>query len=251
MKPSVTTLVAVFVALGTLPSTTGAQGNDQYHQKFSNLAGQVMLDNPRLVVQKFIIQPGQSEGTSNHPGDQLEVFIKGGVLTRASRSVFWKDGAVVWHGAERQPQEGRSNTGKTPIEVIWVTLKPVSASAPSAPGQKPKYFYVNYPQIPGEDILENDLVIVQRFLVAPGQFEGVHAHPPDQLYIHVKGGRWEVRSKNPPPPRPPNPNRPAGAGAGSPDGSIGWYHPIDISEEHQSGNVGDAPIDLIWITLKK
>jgi hypothetical protein len=26
---------------------------------------------------------------------------------------------------------------------------------------------------------------------------------------------------------------------------------IDISEGHESGNVGQQPIDLIWITLKE
>jgi hypothetical protein len=95
-------------------------------------------------------------------------------------------------------------------------------------------------------------LIVQRFVVSPGQWEGVHPYPPDQLYVHVKGGRWLVKSGAPPPARSQNPNRPPGSLPPiSPDGSIGWYHPIDISEGHQSGNVGDAPIDLIWITLKK
>jgi len=25
---------------------------------------------------------------------------------------------------------------------------------------------------------------------------------------------------------------------------------IDLSEEHESGNVGDTTIDLVWVTLK-
>ena len=50
-----------------------------------------------------------------------------------------------------------------------------------------------YPNIPGEVLLENDKVVVQRFIFPPGQWEGVHAHPPDQLYIHIKGGQWTVR----------------------------------------------------------
>lgn len=39
---------------------------------------------------------------------------------------------------------------------------------------------------------------MQRFTVNPGQWEGVHAHHPDMLYIHVKGGQWAARSKKEP-----------------------------------------------------
>jgi hypothetical protein len=75
-----------------------------------------------------------------------------------------------------------------------------------------------------------------------GQWEGVHAHHPDMLYIHVKGGRRAARSKG----QPPHPYPDA-----SPDGAVGWMPTIDISEQHESGNVGTAPIDLIWVTLKR
>jgi hypothetical protein len=113
---------------------------------------------------------------------------------------------------------------------------------------------VNYPNIPGEDVLENDLVIVQRFVVNPGEWEGVHEHPGNQLYVHIKDGKWEVKSNVPRPPRPAGPpaanaaDRPALRTSG---GSIGWYPAHPLSEEHQSGNVGPEPIDLIWITLKR
>ncbi len=50
-----------------------------------------------------------------------------------------------------------------------------------------------YPNIPGRVLLENDKVVVQRFMFPPGQWEGVHAHPPNQLFINIKGGEWTVR----------------------------------------------------------
>jgi hypothetical protein len=208
--------------------------------------GEVMLDNPRVFVQKFVIQPGQSTSRYSHPGDQLLVFIRGGVLTSqvTGRSTLWRDGRVLWQGASSSAdQEGRTNTGATPIEIICVTLKPVaSSSTAAAPGGHAKYHYLNYPNIPGEDLLENNLVIVQRFTVNPGQWEGVHAHHPDMLYIHIKGGRWAARSKNEPEHAYPEP---------SPDGEVGWMPTIDITEGHESANIGTQPIDLIWVTLKK
>jgi len=248
------------VAIVGKPDLGTAAAAAQYGPLYTNLQGEVVLDNPRVFVQKFVVLPGQSTGLRTHPGDELQVFVKGGVLTSAAgRSSLWRDGRVVWHGAGESADAASTNTGSTPIEMIWVTLKPVAtsttsdsgasagasgntvdATARSAPG--PKYHYLNYPNIPGEDLLENDLVIVQRFTVNPGQWEGVHAHHPDMLYIHIKGGQWAVRSKLEPEHAYPAP---------SPDGKVGWEPTIDISEGHESGNIGKGPIDLIWVTLKK
>jgi hypothetical protein len=224
--------------------------------QYANLKGEVLLDNARVYVEKFTLQPGQSTGRLSRSGDQLLVFVKGGVLTsQAGRSTLWRDGRVVWvSGADgaNDTDGGSTNTGKDPIVMIWVTLKPVTAtvaaggagSSPGAgsPGAVPKYRHLNYPNIPGEDLLENDSVIVQRFAVNPGQWEGVHAHHPDMLYIHIKGGQWAARSKHEPQHAYPEP---------SPDGEVGWMPTIGIEEGHESGNIGKEPIDLIWVTLKK
>ncbi len=234
-----TTLLSVLIGL-SLPCM--AATSTEHGPLYSNLKGEVVLDNPRVFVQKFIVPPGGSTGRRTHSGDQLQVFIKGGVLTSPSgRRVLWRDGRVVWHGSADGSDPGGTNTGATPIEMIWVTLKPVASSATPS-GAIPKYQHLNYPNIPGEDILENDLVIVQRFTVNPGQWEGVHAHHPDMLFIHVKGGQWAVRSKHEPEHAYPD---------AAPDGEVGWEPTIDISEGHESGNVGKEPIDLIWVTLKK
>jgi hypothetical protein len=159
------------------------------------------------------------------------------------RSTLWRDGRVMWQNAIDPPDEGSTNAGTTPIEMDWVTLKPVAShTAAATSGKNVKYHYLNYPNIPGEDLLENDLVIVQRFTVNPGQWEGVHAHHPDMLYIHVKGGQWAARSHTEPERAYPDP---------SPDGEVGWMPTIDISVGHESGNIGTNPIDLIWVTLKK
>ncbi len=96
-----------------------------------------------------------------------------------------------------------------------------------------------YPNIPGEVLLENDKVVVQKFVFPPGVWEGVHSHPPDQLYIHLKGGEWTVKygEKTYPPQY-------------SATGSVGWYGPVPLSAKHESVNSGHEPIELIWVTLK-
>jgi mannose-6-phosphate isomerase-like protein (cupin superfamily) len=209
---------------------------------FANLQGEVVLDNPRVIVEKFVLQPGQSTGEQSHRRDQLWVFVKGGVLTSSEgRATLWRDGRVSWRSASDRPEAGSTNTGATPIELVCVNLKPVPAAPKSSSG-RPKYRYLNYPNIPGEDLLENDWVIVQRFTVNPGQWEGVHAHHPDMLFIHIKGGQWAAKTYTEP--EHPYPNA-------SPDGEVGWMPTIDLSVGHQSGNIGKEPIDLIWVTLKK
>ena len=205
--------------------------------------GETMLDNPRVLVQKFVIQPGQSIDLGGGSHDQLLVFVKGGMLTtRAGRATLWRDGRVMWKDAGAPLELGGAvNSGAAAIDLRVVTLKPVPADGRSA-AATPKYRYLNYPNIPGEDLLENEAVIVQRFVVNPGQWEGVHAHHPDMLYIHIKGGQWAARSKHEPEHAYPEP---------SPDGEVGWMPAIDISEGHESRNIGTEPIDLVWVTLKK
>ena len=97
----------------------------------------------------------------------------------------------------------------------------------------------SYPNIPGRVLLENDKVVVQRFVFPPGQWEGVHAYPPNQLFIHLKGGEWTVRYGR------------HQQTVTSPTGSVGWFGPVSLAQDHESVNSGTEPIDLIWVTLKE
>lgn len=96
-----------------------------------------------------------------------------------------------------------------------------------------------YPNIPGKLLLENDKVVVQRFSFPPGQWEGVHAHHANQLYIHLTDARWKARFGE---------ETTTGTYRA---GSVGWYGPVALSEDHESMNIGDEPIELIWVTLKE
>jgi hypothetical protein len=156
-----------------------------------------------------------------------------------------KTGRVIWHDVPEATDRGWTNIAETSIEMVWVGLEPRVATASGfrvrAVEEIANCGYLDYPLIPGEDLLENDLAIVQSFLVKPGQWEGVHAHHPDMLYIHIKGGQWSARSYNEPEHAYDHP---------SVDGEVGWMPKIDISEGHESGNIGSEPIDLVWVSLK-
>jgi quercetin dioxygenase-like cupin family protein len=211
--------------------------NQEVAPVYSALQGQVLLENDKVRVEKYLLAPGQSTGRHTRVSDQLLVFTKGGMLrSAAGRATLWRDGRVLFEPAGETADDGSTNVGSSPIEMIWVRLK----QAPHT-GAPARDYHLNYPNIPGEDLLENDRLVVQRFLIQPGQWEGVHAHRPNMLYIHVKGGQWGERTYK----QPEHPSGPR-----SDDGSVGWMRIVDISEGHESRNEGSEPIDLIWVTLK-
>jgi mannose-6-phosphate isomerase-like protein (cupin superfamily) len=131
---------------------------------YSILTGRVVIADERVLVQAFSIQPGQSTGRHTHHDAELLVFVKGGLLKSEAdgRATLWRDGRVVWLDPATSADEGSSNVGDAPIELMEVILKPWSPAAGAA-SKKVDYGYLAYPNIPGEDVLENDRVIVQRF----------------------------------------------------------------------------------------
>ena len=125
------------------------------------------------------------------------------------------------------------------IQLLLLTLFCLTASADHHGDGPPNRCHMYYPNISGELLLENDKLVVQRFIVEAGQWEGIHRHPPNQLYIHVNGGEWTVRYGD------------QATTSDSPDGEIGWSDTAtEMSAMHESGNTGDEAIDLIWVTLK-
>ena len=232
---------AIFAVALLFAMNTASAANEEVPSVYAGLQGQVVLENDKVRVEKYELAPGQSTGRHTHFSDQLLVFIKGGVLrSAAGRSTLWRDGRVAWESADNASDGGSTNVGTTPIEMIWVRLKQAPATVTPA-SAAPRDYHLGYPNIPGEDLLENDRLVVQRFVVKPGQWEGVHAHRPNMLYIHVKGGQWGERTYK----QPEHSSGPLSA-----DGSVGWMRIVDIGEGHESRNEGSEPIDLIWVTLK-
>ena len=95
-----------------------------------------------------------------------------------------------------------------------------------------------YPNLPGEVVLDNERVIVQRFITEPGQWQGVHTHGGNQVFIHLKGGEWTIRTGG------------RERVSHAEDGSIGWWNAVDLSQQHDVANTGDAPIEHVLVTLK-
>jgi quercetin dioxygenase-like cupin family protein len=106
-----------------------------------------------------------------------------------------------------------------------------------------KPFLLNYPNLEnpyGTVVLSNEHVVVQRLIVAPGEWEGVHTHPGNQIYIHIHGGEWTGRLGD----------EIEYFEEISPTGEVGWMDPIPLDVQHDSGNTGDTPIEVMYVTLK-
>jgi len=135
------------------------------------------------------------------------------------------------------------------IGLALLLLATVTVSAQDSTGSdqvlaEDRPFLLNYPNIEDSDgrvVLTNDLVVLQRLYVAAGEWEGLHSHPGNQIYVHIQGGEWSGRLGG----------ESEYDGILSPDGEIGWMDPIPLSAGHESGNTGDNDIDLIYVTLKK
>jgi quercetin dioxygenase-like cupin family protein len=88
---------------------------------YAGLQGEVLLDNARVLVQKFVIQPGQSTGSHTHPADQLLVFIKGGVLRSQAtgRSTLWREGRVSGKAPRIPPTQAAPTPEPHRSSWIW------------------------------------------------------------------------------------------------------------------------------------
>ena len=212
------------------------------YPNLDNPQGEVVLENEHVVLQRLVVGPGEWEGLHSHPGNQIYVHIKGGEWSGriGGKSEYSgdvdEDGAVGWVDAIPLSAEHDSgNTGDAPIDLIYVTLKDDAPIAPEV-----EHAPQTYPNIPLELLLENDRAIVQRGQVEPGQWTGIHSHPGNQIYIHIKGGIWSERHGGVQSPASPF----------SKPGSVGWVDAVEPGEGHESGNVGDTIIDFVLVTLK-
>ena len=204
--------------------------------------GRVVLTNEHVVLQRLVVGAGEWEGVHSHPGNQIYVHIRGGEWSgrlggkMEYAGTISPDGGVGWMDAiPLSAGHNSGNTGDTPIDLIYVTLKD---EAPISPGVE--HTEQVYPNVPTELLLDNERMIVQRVRLEPGQWTGAHSHPGNQVYVHIKAGTWSER-------------RGGSQAASSEDleaGAVGWLDAIDISEGHEVGNTGETPIEFVLVTIK-
>ncbi len=104
----------------------------------------------------------------------------------------------------------------------------------------------SYPNIDGETLLEDDRVVVQRFVLEPGEWEGIHEHPEYQLVIVLNSTdelTWRFRGAERVFPGPED-------GEPDPIGAFWRPGPVSKSDQHDSGNTGSRPLEWIAITFK-
>ena len=106
------------------------------------------------------------------------------------------------------------------------------------------YGQQEYPNVEGETLLEDDRVVVQRFVLEPGEWEGIHEHPEHQLVIVLNSTEelvYRFRGSERVFERPDD------------DDIRAFWRPgpVLMSDEHESGNLGTRPLEWIAITFKK
>ena len=103
-----------------------------------------------------------------------------------------------------------------------------------------------YPNVEGETLLEDDRVIVQRFVLEPGQWEGVHEHPEHQLVIVVNATdelTYRIGDSNKVFKRENEEELQRITSFWRPG-------PVLLSDDHESGNTGNRQLEWIAITFK-
>lgn len=105
------------------------------------------------------------------------------------------------------------------------------------------YGQQEYPNVEGETLLEDDRVVVQRFVLEPGQWEGIHEHPEHQLVIVLNSTEalvYRFRGSERVFERPDD------------DDIRAFWRPgpVFMSDDHESGNMGTRPLEWIAITFK-
>ena len=105
-----------------------------------------------------------------------------------------------------------------------------------------------YPNIAGETILEDDRVVVQRFVLQPGQDEGIHEHPEHQLVIVLQSsGELVTRFRGEETTITSSEEDPS---SGPQIGAFWRPGPVTLGDEHTSINTGTRPLEWIAITFK-
>lgn len=87
--------------------------------------GAVLLENDKVVVRQYLLQPGMSTGMHSHTHDYLRVILQGGTvevtaLNGPTRTEKVEAGAVAWRP---KATHSTKNIGGSPIEGLVIEIK--------------------------------------------------------------------------------------------------------------------------------
>ena len=87
--------------------------------------GAVVLENDKVVVRRYLLQPGMSTGMHSHSRDYLRVILQGGTveittLQGPTRTEKVETGSVAWRTKSTHDSK---NTGGSPVEGLVIEIK--------------------------------------------------------------------------------------------------------------------------------
>ena len=237
--------IFIFLANFLLVPNLHPENLSKYLLNYPNLDdsdGEVVLNNEYVVLQKLVVGPGEWEGIHSHPGNQIYVHIKGGYWSGRMHGEleyekeFSPDGSVGW--MDVIPMEDRhdsGNSGNTPIELVYVTLKQDELDKKGGDTELQTYPYINL-----ELLFDNHRFFAQKVVLNPGEWEGAHLQTGRQILIVIKGGvissrrngEYFYRKREISP------------------GEVEWLEPEFPDETFERGNEGEETIEYVLVTIK-
>tara|TARA_Y100001970_G_scaffold143143_1_gene175909 strand:+ start:1211 stop:1618 length:408 start_codon:yes stop_codon:yes gene_type:complete len=127
------------------------------------------------------------------------------------------------------------NSGNSPIELVYVTLKQDELDERAGDTKLQTYPYINL-----ELLFDNHRFFAQKVVLNPGEWEGAHLQTGRQILIVIKGGvissrrngEYFYRKREISP------------------GEVEWLEPEFPDETFERGNKGEETIEYVLVTIK-
>jgi quercetin dioxygenase-like cupin family protein len=106
-------------------AVTGAVGLSQTPQTPIGISRTTVIDNPRVIVMRLVMDPGAREQVHSHPYDVVVVQLTRGTVETTigtDRTTSLREPGFVWFIAKNTPHAA-ANVGKEPFEVVTTILK--------------------------------------------------------------------------------------------------------------------------------
>jgi hypothetical protein len=207
------------------------------------VAPQVLVDNPRIRIQRWMLRPGEGTPVLSDAVARVDVVIRGSTV----RSVDSQGLATTVDETVGEtllvPQSKRthsfSNAGTTPFEMVSVDLKECAPEKAAAAAPLPPSLsrLVSDRVVPSVILVDDERIKLVRWRFQPGECSPIHGHFLDHVYIVVRGSKIrEITGEG----KVNDDAQESGRAAFSPaHGKI-----------HSFGNIGDHPYEMVSLELK-